>query len=516
VKVAEFHALFKIVPDAASMRATRSAISSVRGMLLGLGTMLGARSLGKAMLGFNASMEDSRNQLAGMLSLARKTDLQDQLGDAAKLYDRLKLRAAELPGQTADYVAMLGMLVQPLANAKTSLEDMETITVNSMVAARGFGEGWQKAGRDISEFINFGKMNAVDTFIRRLMEPLGWTQANKGKLKEMTQEQRRALYLQAITQRQIMQLGEAQAKSFSGRVDKISDSLKTFLGRVGKPLFEALGESIARANKWLDEHKDAVERVADTVGGYVVEAFRVLRDVLAWLVDHGDLVLDVLKGVAVTMGVIAARSVLAALPFLWLVARVTALVKLFELLRDKIGAVGAVIATAFGAALMFNIAGITKKVWGLVVALRAMRMAQAGAPAVAKGASAASAASKGASAGMGAAAFLGPIGLAAALTAGILEFGDAITTDEERVNAQAVADLMKSNQGMSMWSAWDSVKKSKAAGGGASATTNIAQGDINLIVNGANMKPDDLERMVTELQEKQLRHLQNNVAGSKR
>jgi hypothetical protein len=264
VKVAELYALFSFKPDLTSIRQTNRAIRSVRYGLMSIAGFMGGRFLAKSMLGFNSSIEDSKNQIAGMLALAKKTDLADQIGAANGLYDGLRKAAAELPGETQDYVNMLGMLVQPLANAGTSMKDMEMITVNTMIASRGLGENWQKAARDVSEFVNFGKFNQVDTFIRRMLEPMGFkaTDAMKKKLKAMSQQERRDIWLNAMKQKQVAQLGEAQANSYSGRMDKLKEATKQFLGKVGEPLFKAVKETVKELADWLGKNEKKVEASA--------------------------------------------------------------------------------------------------------------------------------------------------------------------------------------------------------------------------------------------------------------
>ncbi len=363
--VGELTAIFNIQTDRRSFRAVEGALGSIRRAVTGLAVYFGARHLGKSLIGFNASVDDAKTQIAGMLALAKQTDLSTELKTANDLYDGLRKKAAELPGTTKDYINMLGMLVQPLAQAGVSAERMQDITVNSMVAARGLGEGWQKAARDVSEFVNFGKMNKVDTFLRRVLEPHlagGGNDADKAKLKAMTKAQRAALWERHIGAKQIHQLGLAQAESFSGRVDKLTDNVQQFLGKVGRPLYDALGVSIKKANDWLGKNSVAVEKVAKSMGEGLVYAFGKVKDAIAWLIANKDSVKVAFEIVGVALVAIALRAAAAWLlltgPLVLLSAFVVGLVKLFKYLREHLGPVSALLLTIFAGAIVIKVLGM--------------------------------------------------------------------------------------------------------------------------------------------------------------
>ncbi len=374
MKVAELYALFSFKPDLSSIRQTNKAIRSVRYGLMSVAGFMGGRFLAKSMLGFNSTVEDSKNQIAGMLALARKTDMADQVGNASALYEGLRKQAAELPGTTQDYVNMLGMLVQPLANAGTSMEDMQMITTNTMIASRGLGENWQKAARDVSEFVNFGKFNQVDTFIRRMLEPMGFkaTDAMKKKLKAMSQQERRDIWKRAMEQKQIAQLRDAQANSYSGKMDKLKDATQQFLGKVGEPLFKALKETVEELANWLGKNEEKVKGLASSIGGVLTDAFNIIKGIVQFFLTDGDRLTALLVGLgffAVAFGVkMAAAWIAAAGPVVGVIALVSGLVLLFLKLKEGLGPVGAAIATALAAVAVIK---LIKYVRDLVPAFRA-------------------------------------------------------------------------------------------------------------------------------------------------
>lgn len=358
--VGELSILFGLQPKRAEWRRGEAVIQGLRRAAIGFGAIFGAGVVGKALIGFNADIEDAKNQIAGMLALARRTELNDQLQYANQLYDGLRKKAAELPGTTKDYINMLGMLVQPMAKANMDMAQMQTLVVDTMVAARGLGEGWQKAARDIGEFINFGKFNAVDTFIRRILGAAGYEadDATKKRLRAMTVQQRAEIAMAGVGAKAIKDLGERQADSFRGRVDKLKEAVQQFLGAVGLPLFEALKDSIKDANVWLIANEKAVGELAKSIGGGLVTTFKGFQGFIKWLMDHKDAAVSALFGISaalLTMGIRAAVAWAMTLgPLGKLMVVLTSGFYIFQKLRDYLTDVGAALVAAFSVAVLWK------------------------------------------------------------------------------------------------------------------------------------------------------------------
>ena len=516
----------------------------MRGAAIGLGALFTGGSLAKGMITFNAKVEDAKIQIAGMLALAKKTDVADQVGTANALYENLRKQAAELPGQTEDYINMLGFLVQPMAKAGASMAQMEELTVNAMIASRGLKESWQVAGRDISEFINFGKVNLVDKFLRRMIESTGIVvdDAFKKRARAMTKEQRLQLMLAAHSQKAITQMGEAQKKSFSGQADKLRDSFKQFIGLIGKPLFDTLKVSLTDLNAWLTKNDAKVKAFAQSVGGGLKDAFNAIVTAVRFLVKHGDETIAVLKGVAFALGIVIGKMIggwiVFAAPIMFVAARVAFLFYIFEKLRDflKNDLVAAVV-TVIAGVMLFNIGRVTKAVWGMVTAWRAARAAAASTAAVGGAGAAVNAmgtgammlgpAGKGAPAGSptvvgkglgggpqssggggaGAANLLLPI-LAASIASAFIptrQHSEAFLDDNGLYDVSKMKAFMGTNHGS------EAIKQATAA-------VNNLQVQAPMVVNisGVGMSADELTQKLAELEEERQRFLQNAYSGGKR
>jgi hypothetical protein len=330
--------------DRSSFARGERALTGLQRMAGGVAAAFGLGGLAKAMLGFNFSVETAKNQIASMLAFAKKSDLTSELENANRLYDGLRSKAAELPGKTAEYVAMLAQLTQPLAGAGASLQTMENVTVRSFVLSKALNENWQKSARDLRELINFGRLSAVDTFSRTLLTGTGIDANDEGraKLKAMSKEQRLALVEGQLNSKQISQMIDRLANSTAGRLERLQDTAQQTLGRVGKKLFEALGPTLQSLNNWLEANKERINAWADSVGQKIADAF-------AWLVENRETVVDVLQSVAAAFGLIALRAALAY----WPIGLFVGAVHIFRKLKDEIGGLSAafgVLSLAIGAA----------------------------------------------------------------------------------------------------------------------------------------------------------------------
>ena len=250
----------------------------------------------KALVGFNSTIEDTKTQIAGMLALSKKTDLVDQVKNADRLYAKLQKRAKSLPGTTAEYAEMLGMITQPASKAGLSLKELEDITVSSVVAAKAFGVEASAAARDIGEMLGQGKFGTDDVFASKIMGTMGFDgEKGREKFKALSNRARVDVVKAALAQKQITQLAAAQGQTFAGKMSTLQDSVQQFFGSAGQPLFDALKKELDRVNAWADNNTDKIAAWADKLGKGLVSAFEFVKDAIAFMVDHSDTLLTIAK-----------------------------------------------------------------------------------------------------------------------------------------------------------------------------------------------------------------------------
>lgn len=302
-----------------------------------VGAYLGGRAAYGALIKFNSTVEDSRDEIAGMLALTKHTHLSDELKSADVLMGNLQKRAATLPGTTAEYVQMLSLLTQPIIDAKLSMKDLEDITVGSVVAAKSLHLETGQSARDVEGALR-GTFNSRDRLTTVLLGVRGFKgEEGRSRFNALSEAQRAAEVKAALTSPQLQELAAQQGKSFGGILSTLQDSLEQFFGKVGKPLFEGLGKAIKDFNGWLDENDATVKTLAASVGEVLGTAFQLLRvavngvvEVIGFFIEHSELgkaVLIALTATVIAFGVAAAASwIAAAAPVIAVIAVVTALV----------------------------------------------------------------------------------------------------------------------------------------------------------------------------------------------
>jgi len=537
VKVAELFAVFSVRPDLSSLRETNSAIRAIRNSVLGLGTIFGAGALLKSMLGFNMRVEDAKNSIAGMIALVRGTTVTDELQTASKLYDDIRQKAAELPGTTEEYLQVLQKLTRPVLAAGGSLEDLKKITIATAVAAKaGVGGSTIKtATTDVLQGIG-GRFAVNDFFLQAVLGKKFKGEEGRKRFRGLSEKDRFKTLLAELNNPVFVELANRQADSFSGRLDKVKEQLLQFLGRVGIPLFKALGNAFERANVWLTNNQAAVQRFADTVGGAFATAFGLISDIIKFFVENSPEAQSLLFGLGVAAAFFAARIGVAWLAVLGPVGRIVAAIALihytFNQLKDKIGELGAALVAAFSifaAARVVKIVGgitqVTKAMLGLQVATKGVAAANALAGIGGTAATAASAAGAAINAGA-LAGGLGPAGAGAAGAGGLfgrlgLALGSIGTVPIiGAVIGTAYALSEVTGGAMDLARALEVVREQEinrryeqAKAAGITVTT-----DVHVNVTGM-MSGDTLvefRRVIEEEAENQLRHIQAAVAGGTR
>jgi hypothetical protein len=197
----------------------------------------------------------------------------------------LQRRAAKLPGTTAEYAQMLGALTQPILDAKLSMQDLEDITVGAVVSAKALGVQSEVAARDIDQAIR-GQFHANDVLTGKLLGSVGFKgETGRARFNALDARKRAEALKQAITQKQIVQLGAAQGETFSGVLSTLQDSIQQFFAKAGLPLFKAITRVLKDWVEWLGKNEAKVRAVADAIGKGLMAAFTIVGNIVNALID---------------------------------------------------------------------------------------------------------------------------------------------------------------------------------------------------------------------------------------
>lgn len=272
----------------AAAHSTETLSSVLKGIGLAVIGSTGINVAKHAFIDFNARVQDSQSQIAGMLALASKTSFTDNIARADKLYANLQKRAASLPGTTQEYVEMAGSLTQPLINAGLGMKNLEDMTVNTVVAAKALRVEAGAAARDVDQALR-GQYHSVDQFTGKLLGSMGYAgEAGRAKFNALDSAKRASELQKAIMQPQIAEMAAAQGQSFTGVLSTLEDNFEQTLGKTGRPLFKAITDEIVRWNEWLDKNSVKIDHIVEKVGHGLVEGFEMAKSAVAWIVDHAD------------------------------------------------------------------------------------------------------------------------------------------------------------------------------------------------------------------------------------
>lgn len=275
--------------DRGAARAARST-GSLSGMLGTLGAIaaggFGIRAAGKALIGFNSGVEDTKLQIAGMLALTKKTNLTDELKRADRVFANLQRRANTLPGTTAEYARFAGMITQPIMDAGLSMKDLEDLTVNSVVAAKSLREEAGVAARDIDQALR-GQFRSTDPFAGKVLGSIGYKgEEGRSRYNALSATDRAQELKRALMQKQWGQLAAAQGQTFSGVLSTFQDTLEQTLGKIGLPLFKAITEELKRWNVWAQANSAKLDAWGKDIASALVDGFGYVKSVVSFLIDH--------------------------------------------------------------------------------------------------------------------------------------------------------------------------------------------------------------------------------------
>lgn len=285
----------------------------------GLVAGFGLHQAGKALIGFNSNLEQSRIQMGGMLAQASagKVSFEQGFGTATRLVEDFQQIAKASVGTTKDFVDMASMIARPVAAAGLNMKDLKTFTKGAVIASRAFGIEAGMAARDIESAL-MGQLRSVDRFSRALLEPIiGAGEEGRRAFNELGADQRAAILKHALGSDVINAMAKAQEKSFDGVFSTLQDSLQMTLGKIGLPLMKALTAEIQRWNVWLTANETKVERFAKSVGSGLKSVFSTLKAVGGFISRNRDVLLQVAKAALLFKGVQVATGIIAA-PIKWL------------------------------------------------------------------------------------------------------------------------------------------------------------------------------------------------------
>lgn len=307
------------------------------------GVYLGGKAV-KEGVELNATLEDSKNKVAGLMALAKHSDFNAELANAGVLMTNLERAAAKLPGETSDYVNMLSLIAQPVSQAKLGLKELEQLTISATSTALTMHIDPGQAARDIEGALN-GVFNSRDRFTGPLLAARGFSgEEGRSRFNQLSADKRAKEVMAAFDAPQLKDMGAALGKSFSGQLSTAEDAWHRFERGVTTQLFEALTDKLVKLNEWLDKNEVKIKETADVIGEKLGKAFEIIVDVVTWIGENWEAIWTVIK---ISVGVVLSPFILLGAAIYAIIRGVIWLVKGFIELGSIARKVGSAIVDAF-------------------------------------------------------------------------------------------------------------------------------------------------------------------------
>lgn len=300
---------------ASSMQLDRELRSSARSAdMLGRAVRIaagyfGARAAWAGLVTFNSSMEDAKNQIAGMISLTSGGEIQSSLKQAGLLVTDLQQRAKSSVGTTKDFVDMASQITRPIMSAGLSMKDLGEMTQGAVVASRAFGIAADVAARDVDSAL-MGQLRSVDQFSKKLLEAKMFGgrfvgEEGRAAFNAMSAADRASTYKQALSNPALLELAKEQGNSFAGVISTLQDNAQMFMGKIGSSLFSSLKTQIGDLNKWIDANQGRLNAFAEDFGKTIASAFSVIKDTISFIIDNRETLMTLAKAFVVFKGISA-------------------------------------------------------------------------------------------------------------------------------------------------------------------------------------------------------------------
>ncbi len=336
-----------------------AAGAALKGYLLYLGGHFGYEHLIK----FNQEMQDATISLAAMIEGQLGGSFAQATGHAKELYAEWQKFSTQTPVTTAEIVEFGKNIAAATFNAGGKLDDLRQITEQGVIAAKVLA-GNRNAGYaalEISEMLSGNVSNRM-MFVKQL---LGMVKMTEDQFRALDNKGRLDVVKKALGSDAFKDAAQAFGQSFSGVTSTLKDKLQIAGGKIGMPLFERLTETVARFNKWLDDHGPDIERYGKIISDVLGSAFDFLGKVIAVVIDYGGRVLGwigqfvdsskllkaMLAAIGIVLAVFAVQSAIAFAtnPITLIVVALTGLIYLLEKLINYPGGIEQAFSDAFDA-----------------------------------------------------------------------------------------------------------------------------------------------------------------------
>ena len=260
----------------------------------------------------------------------------------ATQFENLNVQLKFITGNARDGAKALGIVEAAAANSAFAMEDMAAaapslLTVSSVEElastldmagdiAAATGMGFQEAAGQLQRAFS-GGIAAADIFREKGVKSMLGFQEGVKYTAEQTEKMIRDAFANGTTS--LKGATAEMAKTWDGQISMMGDAWTQFKKKtMDSGLFEELKLALAGVQRFINENKEAIDKMAAAIGDTLGKGVRKLGEAVAFVATHSDFFLTVAKGlVAVKLA-----------PYLVLAAKKMRLLNL-AMMANPIGAV---------------------------------------------------------------------------------------------------------------------------------------------------------------------------------
>ena len=250
------------------------------------------RALGFA-ISYNSMLEQTRIKLAGLAG-KEGASFEDRMRSASKVMSEIERKAVKLPVTFKEIIPMVEDIASPMKQAGLNMAQIGDLAIDATVAAKALNMT-NIASLDVQQAI-LGTLSTKDRFMKTILGMAKMTTEEFNAMARADPSRAARKLTELFRMPQLKQMAKAQEGTFAGVTSALESTFQTILGKVGKPLFEALTAEIKRWNFWISQNGALIKSVAKDVGEGFVSVFKATKAAGSFIVKHKTLLMTMAKG----------------------------------------------------------------------------------------------------------------------------------------------------------------------------------------------------------------------------
>jgi len=238
----------------------------------------------QSLIGFNAEMQGIKTSLSGIVMLNMGTTWEKSASQAESLVNEFTRFAMTAPTTTKELTSFSQAIASATFGSGGSMKDFITITEQGVIAARMFGVETHLAEVQMQEML-LGNVRKTERFTMLLLSA---GKMSLERFRELSALQRVEFVKKVLTSDAFKRVAAEMGQNWAGVTTTLIDNVQLWLGAIGKGLFEEITKEIKKWNQYIEEHRKELAEMGKQWGDSLVSAFKTIRDIVAFVVEHKD------------------------------------------------------------------------------------------------------------------------------------------------------------------------------------------------------------------------------------